>query len=58
MSKAEQLREFAEEAMHQSRKTEDEAARQILLGFAFTWIQATLICERTFVGSAKGLTLA
>jgi hypothetical protein len=50
MSKAEQFREYAEEALQWSRKTKTEAARQILLGLAFTWIQAALISDRTFVG--------
>src|SRR5215203_1759058 len=50
MSKAEQFREFANETFQWSRKAKTEAARQILLGLAFTWIQAALISERTFVG--------
>ena len=53
MSKAEQFREFADEAFQWSRKAKTEAARQILLGLAFTWIQAALISERTFVGPLR-----
>jgi hypothetical protein len=58
MSKAEQFREFADEAFQWSRKAKTEAARQILLALAFTWIQAALISERTFVGPADGRTPA
>jgi hypothetical protein len=53
MTKAEQFREYAEEAMQWSRKAKTEAARQKLLGLAFTWIQAALISERTFVGPQR-----
>jgi hypothetical protein len=54
MSKAEQFREFADEAFQWSRKAKTEAARQILLGLAFTWIQAALISERTLCGILGG----
>jgi hypothetical protein len=50
MSKAKQFLEFADEAFQWSRKAKTEAARQILLGLAFTWIQAALISERAVVG--------
>jgi hypothetical protein len=53
MTKAEQFREYAEEAMQWSRKAKTEAARQKLLGLAFTWIQAALISDRTFVGPQR-----
>jgi hypothetical protein len=50
MSKAEQFREYADKAFRWSREVKTEAARQILLGLAFTWIRAGLISERAFVG--------
>jgi len=53
MSKAEQFREFADEAFQRSRKAKTESARQVLLGHAFTWIQAALISERTLVGPLR-----
>ena len=40
MSKAEQFREFADEAFQWSRKAKTEAARQDYSSLAFTWIQA------------------
>jgi hypothetical protein len=48
MSKAEQFREYADEAFQWSREVKTEAARKILLGLAFTWILAALISERAF----------
>ena len=53
MSKAEQFREFADEAIQWSRKAKTEAARQDTIGLAFTWIQAALLSERNSVGPLR-----
>jgi hypothetical protein len=49
MTKAEHFREYAEEALRWSRQSKTEAARQILLALALTWIQAALISERSLL---------
>ena len=53
MSKAEQFREFAEEVIQWSRKSNTEEEKKIPLGLAFTWTQAALLSERTFVGPLR-----
>jgi hypothetical protein len=58
MTKAEQFREYAEEAMLWSRQSKTEDARKILIDLAFTWSQAASLSERKSVGPLKGLTFA
>jgi hypothetical protein len=48
MTKAEQFREYAEEAMQWSRQSKTEDARKVLIDLAFTWTQAASWSERRF----------
>ena len=49
MSKADQFREYAEEAMRWSRQAKSEDAKNTLIDLALTWRQAASLCERTVV---------
>ena len=49
MSKADQFREYAEEATRWSRQAKTEDAKNTLIDFALTWRQAASLCERTVV---------
>ena len=48
MSKADQFREYAEEATRWSRQAKTEDAKNTL-DLALTWRQAASLCERTVV---------
>ena len=50
MSKAEQFREYAEEAMRWSHQSKTEDAKNILIDLALTWTQAASLSERQSVG--------
>jgi hypothetical protein len=58
MSKAEQFRAYAEEAMRWSRPSETEDAKSTLIDLALTWTQAALVSEGKSIDPPKGLTLA
>ena len=45
MTKAEQFREYAEEAMQWSRQSKTEDARKMLIDLAFTWTQTASLSE-------------
>jgi hypothetical protein len=45
MTKAEQFREYAEEAMQWSRQSRTEEARNVLVDLALTWTQAASLSE-------------
>ena len=49
MTKAEQFRENAEEAMQLCRQSRTEDAKRVLTGLAFTWTQAAALSERKSV---------
>jgi hypothetical protein len=46
MSKAEQFRQYAEEAVRRAHRSKIEKEKQVLLGEARTWMQAALQTER------------
>jgi hypothetical protein len=50
MTKAEQFRENAEEAMQLCRQSRTEDAKKVLTELAFTWTQAAALSERKSVG--------
>jgi hypothetical protein len=50
MTKAEQFRENAEEAMQLCRQSRTEDAKKVLTDLAFTWTQAAALSERKSVG--------
>ena len=50
MTKAEQFRENAEEAMQLCRQSRPEEAKKVLTDLALTWRQAAALSERTSVG--------
>jgi hypothetical protein len=50
MTKAEQFREYAEEAMKWSRQSQTEEAKKVLIDLALTWTQAASLSERQSVG--------
>jgi hypothetical protein len=58
MSKADQFREYAEEAMRWSRQAKTEEAKNTLIDLALTWWQAASLHEMKSFGPLKGLTLA
>ena len=58
MSKADQFREYAEEALQWSSQSRTEEAKKMLIDLAVTWTQAALIEREEVCRSAKGLTLA
>ena len=53
MTKAEQFREYAEEAMQWSRQSKTEDARKMLIDLAFTWTQAASLSEKKSVGPLR-----
>jgi hypothetical protein len=50
MTKAEQFRENAEEAMQLCRQSRTEDAKKVLTDLALTWTQAAALSERKSVG--------
>ena len=48
MSKADQFREYAEEAMRGARQSKTEKERQALIELACTWTQAAVQSEHIF----------
>jgi ribosomal protein L17 len=52
MSKAEEFRQYAEEAVRWARKSETEQEKQALMDLARTWTQAAVHSERIFGGNA------
>ena len=48
MSKADQFREYAEEAMRGARQSKTEKERQALIELACTWTQAAVQNEHIF----------
>ena len=56
MSKADQFREYTEEAMRWSRQAKTEDAKKILIDLALTWSKAASLSERKSVD--PDLTLA
>jgi len=46
MTKSEQFREFAEEALQWSRQSKTEEEKKTLLDLAVTWTQAASLSER------------
>jgi hypothetical protein len=51
MTKSDQFREYAEEALRWSRQSKTEEEKKALLDLAVTWTQAASLSERTFVGA-------
>ena len=51
MSKADQFREYAEEAMRWARQSKTEKERQALIELACTWTQAAVQSEHIFGGN-------
>jgi hypothetical protein len=49
MSKAEEFRQYAEEAMRWARKSQTEQEKQALMDLARTWTQAAVHRERILV---------
>jgi hypothetical protein len=49
ITKADQFREYAEEALQWSRQSKTEYARNVLIDLALTWRQAALLSERKSV---------
>ena len=49
MSKAEEFRQYAEEAVRWARKSRTEQEKQALMDLARTWTQAAAHSERIFV---------
>jgi hypothetical protein len=56
MTKSEQFREYAEEALQWSRQSKTEDAKKILIDLALTWSKAASLSERKSVD--PDLTLA
>ena len=50
MTKADQFREYAEEAMRWSRQSRTEDAKKVLTDLALTWKQAAAFSERKSAG--------
>jgi hypothetical protein len=48
MSKADQFRQYADEAMHWVRQSKTENEKQVLIELARTWTQAAMRSERIF----------
>ena len=48
MSKAEEFRQYAEEAVRWARKSKTEQEKQALMDLAHTWTQAAVHSERIF----------
>ncbi len=54
MSKADQFRQYADEAMHWAYQPRNETNRQALLDLACTWMQAALLSEKHVVAPVTG----
>ena len=52
MSKAEEFRRYAEEAVRWARKSKTEQEKQALMDLARTWTQAAVHSERIVVNSS------
>jgi hypothetical protein len=50
MTKAEQFREYAEEAMHWARQSRTAEAKKVLVDLALTWMNAAALRERHMAG--------
>ena len=50
MTKADEFREYAEEAMWWYSQSGTEEEKKALIGLAVTWTQAASLSERKFVG--------
>jgi hypothetical protein len=50
MTKSDQFREYAEEALQWSRQSKTEEEKKTLLDLAVTWTQAASLSERNAVG--------
>ena len=50
MTKADEFREYAEEALQWSRQSSIEQEKKALIGLAVTWTQAASLSERKSVG--------
>ena len=53
MTKADEFREYAEEALQWSRHSTTKEEKKALLDLAVTWTQAASLSERTFVGPLR-----
>ena len=53
MSKAEEFRQYAEEAVRWARKSKTEQEKQALMDLARTWTQAAVHSERIFGGNTR-----
>ena len=50
MTKSDQFREYADEALHWSRQSNTEEEKKALLDLAVTWTQAAALSETKSVG--------
>jgi len=53
MTKADEFREYAEEAMQWSSQTRTEEEKKVLIDLAFTWTQAASLSEKKSVGPLR-----
>ena len=53
MTKSDQFREYAEEALQWSRQSKTEDAKKILVDLALTWTQAASLSERQAVSPPR-----
>ena len=53
MTKADEFREYAEEAMQWSSQTRTEEEKKVLIDLAFTWTQAASLSEKKPVGPLR-----
>jgi hypothetical protein len=53
MTKSDEFRKYAEEAMHWSRQSKTEKEKAILVELARTWTQAASFCEGHFVSAPR-----
>ena len=51
--KADEFREYAEEAMQWSSQTRTEEEKKVLIDLAFTWTQAASLSEKKSVGPLR-----
>jgi len=58
MTKADQFREYAREAIQWSQRCQTEDEKQALVQLASTWATAALRCERTLISPAAYKTAA
>jgi len=53
MTKSDQFREYADEALQWSRQSNTEEEKKALLDLAFTWTQAASLSEKKSVGPLR-----